>query len=496
MEGFGSHDTPPSVRLTNAFVSNEERIVVSAEDLPKVTPLPGLVLAGIAKRVEDVPGVWRRTATDWIWTATVICEGAKGIRLRLAVDKEDPMATLTAYDPRAKTGVQWKPPTGTAGDILVPTTFSQEVRIEYRTPSAPSGARPVRVVEVGYMLVSGEQPVGIEEASCEMDVSTTHRSSRAVARILFRNDADGQFYVCSGALVNDAWLNRDPLFQTAGHCIDSPSEAASTEFFWLYQQQENGVIPALSLVPHTLGAQLVNNSPNGDATLLRLTQAIPTPEEFVDANANGSWDPGETLFDLNSNGIRDSVPISFLGWRPSALSVGQAGTGIHHPGGTRKRISQGPATSVNRGCSASGMTNGLEIAWTSGTTEPGSSGSPLLDENDQLIGVLSCGAICGPSPECLCNGANRIGIYGAFRVAFANFSPDLAPAGSLYIDGAYGIAGSGSPQDPYRSLQAALNAAPTGATLVIQPGMYSVTQSLNRPARLVNTGTTPVVVGR
>ena len=64
---------------------------------------------------------------------------------------------------------------------------------------------------------------------------------------------------------------------------------------------------------------------------------------------------------------------------------------------------------------ASGLVNGYEVGWTSGTIEPGSSGSGLFTSNGHyLVGVLSC----GPLPP-TCNSP------WAGYSKFANFYPQI-----------------------------------------------------------------------
>ena len=55
------------------------------------------------------------------------------------------------------------------------------------------------------------------------------------------------------------------------------------------------------------------------------------------------------------------------------------------------RRAGGTITSTNAVCADSGLQNGYRAEWTSGTTEPGASGSGLWNSNGYLVGVLSCG---------------------------------------------------------------------------------------------------------
>ena len=93
-----------------------------------------------------------------------------------------------------------------------------------------------------------------------------------------------------------------------------------------------------------------------------------------------------TLTELSSS-PNASWGITFSGWSRSSSTSG-VGAGIHHPSTAEKRISFPDYSS------ASGEY--WNVNWNQGTTEPGSSGSPLYDSNHRIVGQLCCGsAACG-----------------------------------------------------------------------------------------------------
>ena len=108
------------------------------------------------------------------------------------------------------------------------------------------------------------------------------------------------------------------------------------------------------------GSTLLANSSGSDFGLLRLTETIP---ELYDVNYAG-WD---------ATGNTPSTPVC-----------------IHHPSGDIKKITFDYDNASNAG-------NFWDInSWDDGTTEPGSSGSPLFDGNSHRIvgqlygGIASC----------------------------------------------------------------------------------------------------------
>ena len=101
---------------------------------------------------------------------------------------------------------------------------------------------------------------------------------------------------------------------------------------------------------------------------------------------------------MNSN-----ISLYFLGWDISTTAA-SSGAGIHHPRRSPKKISLTNSV-VNRSSSfttTDGITYPANNFWRaefySGTTEPGSSGSPLLNQNNRVVGqALSSTIACPPN---------------------------------------------------------------------------------------------------
>src|SRR5262249_5419423 len=113
--------------------------------------------------------------------------------------------------------------------------------------------------------------------------------------------------------------------------------------------------------------------------------------------------------------------VYWCGWTNAVQADGTAVAGIHHPGGAFKRISFGN-TASNVTC---GNANHIRSNWYLpfggayiSVTEPGSSGSGLFRQSDQLlVGQLHCGpSACGQS------GADQHDDYGAFAATYSNIS--------------------------------------------------------------------------
>jgi hypothetical protein len=214
---------------------------------------------------------------------------------------------------------------------------------------------------------------------CELDVTCYPdwaNEASGVASISFV-DA-GNTYLCSGCLLAESDGNTSGnYFLTAHHCIGSQTVASTLELFWFYQSSVcNGPPPDISTVPQTHGGDLLATASPSDFTFLRLRQEPPSGTEH-------------------------------LAWSTAPPPNGGILTGIHHPMGDYKRISFGHPDGSDAGFWA--------VQWYSGVTEPGSSGSPLLNANHQVLGQLN-GGWQGPGSSC--SDPSAPDQYGRFDVTY------------------------------------------------------------------------------
>ena len=88
----------------------------------------------------------------------------------------------------------------------------------------------------------------------------------------------------------------------------------------------------------------------------------------------------------------DSFNIYYSGWSAEDNSA-DSSVGIHHPRGDIKKITfdYDSVTATSWLGAAPGTTHWRIGNWEDGTTEPGSSGSPLYDKNKRIIGQLHGG---------------------------------------------------------------------------------------------------------
>lgn len=247
-------------------------------------------------------------------------------------------------------------------------------------------------------------------ASCNLDVncySGWSQTRNAIALIVLIRG--GGAYLCSGTLLNTTNNSGIPYFLTANHCVTEAAEASTMESYWFYYStacdsgQRN---PGFVRMPG--GAELLYHSDLTDASFVKLYGTPP-------------------------------AGVVYAGWTTAAPTTNLASTGLHNPLGDLQKIAFGrvdaflncrATTSDQFDCSVATQQNGnsINVIFSGGITEPGSSGSGLFQNDGKLFGQLYGGSSSCSNPA----GSN---IYGRFDKTFAagNLAQWLAPSSSQTI---------------------------------------------------------------
>ncbi len=246
-------------------------------------------------------------------------------------------------------------------------TKGDEVTLEYHQPASVTESAVIKISRVVHAYHNLFDVGGVGEiydfgdaGSCNNNVNCPvgvgwEGQIRSVAMIL----SSGGFRLCSGSMVNNVRRDATPYFLTANHCLGGET---TWIFMWNYQSPGCSNVDGPTWMT-VQGSTLKATSTTSDFALLQLTEAPP-----------------------------DSYLVYFAGWSAENV-IGDSSCGIHHPQGDIKKISfdyeftqltdylgNGPGTTHIR-----------IVTWNDGTTEPGSSGSPLFNKQKQVVGQLHGG---------------------------------------------------------------------------------------------------------
>ncbi|MBL7983901.1 MAG: T9SS type A sorting domain-containing protein, partial [Flavobacteriales bacterium] len=199
---------------------------------------------------------------------------------------------------------------------------------------------------------------------------------------------------CTGTLLNNCNNDSIPYFLTANHCLEggTPPDTWVFRFNW-----DSPTCDPTENAPTDLtvsgSTQLANNA-GSDMLFLQLSSRPPA--EF---------------------------DVTYSGWDANGL-VPDSGTCIHHPAGDIKKISHdnNPQAQANIDVGSGPADCWHVFNWESGTTEPGSSGSALWDQNHRVVGQLYGGAAN-------CNN-NVDDYFGRLDVSYPFISEWLGECGS------------------------------------------------------------------
>lgn len=283
------------------------------------------------------------------------------------------------------------------GQLWTPIVRSDEVVIEVRLPAgASSDDLTLELGQIAYGYRGfGADPVvlaGPRSGSCNVDVVCPEGIPWANEIPSVGVYTLSGFWTCTGVMVNNTAQNQVPYFLTADHCGVSSGNAASIVIYWNFENSTcrtpgsgaSGGAGNGSLSQFSNGATFRADYSPSDFTLVQVNTAPPA-----------AWG------------------ITFSGWSRASSNPASV-VGIHHPNTDEKRISfeNDPVTTTDYfGTSSPGDGTHIRIAdWDLGTTEGGSSGSPIYNAQHQIVGQLHGGlAACGN---------NQPDWYGRFSVSW------------------------------------------------------------------------------
>lgn len=192
-----------------------------------------------------------------------------------------------------------------------------------------------------------------------------------------------RLYYCTGSLINNSKYDQTPYILTAAHCVCNQDQASNLIAYFNYEY---------------LDARETKESSYQTISTATLIATSPT-------NVYRSVEYPKADFSLlKLSKIPDrTVKPYYAGWSLDTLNNIDNVFSIHHPQGKHKKISISQMKpyikdypSDDPSCKYDKLNHWYIDTWNYGLTEVGSSGAPLFNQNNQVIGILSGGySDCG-----------------------------------------------------------------------------------------------------
>jgi V8-like Glu-specific endopeptidase len=266
-----------------------------------------------------------------------------------------------------------------SGILPVAAVKGEQVVIEYYEPRDVAFEGELVLNQVGhdYLGIFGLKDKSLkgfgDSGSCNDDKNIIcypgwQKAGRSVVLIsssIYEGKPAGT--LCTGSLINNTRSDGTAYLLTANHCISSPEQAQRSHFFFNFESPTCSSPTEGPYDQTMVGAELIATPPEIDQldfTLLELEENIPSIYR----------------------------PF-FAGWNTDTTNIRQS-VSIHHPEGDVKKFaidSLAPLTTSYPDNLYDPGSHWRVREWNLGTTEPGSSGAPLFDQNQLIIGDLSGG---------------------------------------------------------------------------------------------------------
>lgn len=439
---FALFSMATSAQITNMGgpVSIKGKAITEAVSVPRET-MPGFDLAQIEAEdiindaAKDAP--WRfgyKHATDltlknsgtWtdlpggnrVWRTEIVASGALTINLTLEDVNIPEGAHLYLYDvARTHTvGAYTSRNNHPSGELGTDLVYGDHIVVEYFEPASVRGEGKFKIAGVthGYRslnIVQKDLAKALNssgdcnwDARCPLDpyvggTSAWDDQIRSVAMIVVNGNG-----ICTGALINNSCNDGTPYFLTANHCLGGGTGNWLFRFNWDVPEGNAGMSCATTANTPTS----FNNSSNYDQTTVNGATVL--------VSGTGA---DHALLELDNLTVANATSwgLFYAGWNNNDTeSAVSTVTGIHHPSGDIKKICRayenGGANNIHH-ASVSGAAVWYMNAWDDGVTEPGSSGSPLFDQNGRIIGQLY-----GGTAACQGTSANGYDYYGRLGVSW------------------------------------------------------------------------------
>lgn len=362
-------------------------------------------------------GTWEKLGDGRVmWRYHVVAAEASSLNFGFTEYEMPKSATLWAYSPDFKhqVGPYTAANNSAAKQLWTPVILGEEAVIEVTVLESELKDMKLQLSQIGQgYRFFGRKTAYCKSGACNTDVaciadeSPWQQPRRSAASI-----STGGSRFCSGSLVNNTAGDQRMFFATATHCMD-PGDAPSLVAFWNFESPTCRT-PGSS----DSGSGAVVGPVNQTSTGAVFRAATNNPFEGPGAgNSRSDW----TLVEFNTQ-PPTAFNVYWAGWDRTntahACSEADDCASIHHPSGDEKRI-----TFIEQAMTTAGISSATDVHWfvqwdqtpsvarlpnlpqpppatlPTSVTEGGSSGSPLYNADQRLVGVLSGGlSACNAAP--------------------------------------------------------------------------------------------------
>jgi len=307
---------------------------------------------------------------DKIYRLKISSQGAYSLNLTLENFRLPPNSKLFVYsaDSLHINGSFTEQNNNSTGIFPISPIKGSSVIIEYYEPKQVEFNINFRISRIGHDFADifgttkGTAGVYGLSGDCNLDINCPEASDwqtekNSVCKIIVNNQE-----ICTGAFINNAKFDGTPYFLTANHCINSYYKANNTVFYFNYESFFCGDTHG-GEEKSVAGAVLKATDSYIDFALVEVTGTIP-----------------------------DEYHLYLSGWNRTNTAPKQSYC-IHHPNGDIKKLAANaePCITGDYGEGLRAFSHWKVLKWKIGTTEKGSSGAPLFDDNHLIVGELTGG---------------------------------------------------------------------------------------------------------
>ncbi len=338
----------------------------------------------VADITTENAGVWTTVDGQRVWRVELICPQAKGIGVIFTEYDVPEGGRVFLYNRTDRVLGGYTAQSNPGHSVLgVQPLKGERITIEYQAPPHSKSLGHLRIGTVVHVYRGApglDRDFG-DSGSCNVNTICPEGDDwrpeiRSVACII----AGGGY--CSGTLLNNCNNDSIPYFLTANHCLESPSPPDT----WVFRF-------------------------NWDSPVCDPTENAPT-DQTVSGSTQLVANPGSDMLFLQlSSQPPPEFNVTYSGWDATG-TIPDSTVCIHHPRGDIKKITHDNNAAAQQNIDVG---NGPADCWhafayESGTTEPGSSGSALWNQDHRIIGQLY-----GGTASC----ANNVDdYYGRFDVSY------------------------------------------------------------------------------